>query len=361
MALIRTLLAVVMAIIALVALIPLLVVIFPFWLISVLTRGIARIVEPDFLTREGLTEFDRVCGWRPRPNLDTHHLMVDLFHIRTDQDGWRGNHRLHESDIVIFGDSFAAGYGVADRHFFANLAGKYRIKSIGIGGYSMVQELLWMERLRQGLRQKLVFWFVYYGNDLYDNLMPDLRGYRKPFVREDRNSGDWEIVSSHVTPDRWPIVTQGRMLGQNHMPKLAELCCDTFLSSRAYRACEYLIAAGKQICDNAGADLVVLGIPDAIQLTSAGCQTLRALSGDLGSFDPAKPDKELARICENRGVQFRPGRSFLDVSCYKINDCHWNETGHRRIRHAIENLAEETRGQTMVTTSAAEADILAEA
>src|SRR4051812_22608169 len=113
-------------------------VVLPFWLISAMTRLIARAIEPKFLTREQLIQFDPTFGWRARPNLDTHHLMVDLFHIRTDHDGWRGNYSLGESEVVVFGDSFAAGYGVSDRHFFANLPGPQKIKPVGIGGLILV-------------------------------------------------------------------------------------------------------------------------------------------------------------------------------------------------------------------------------
>src|SRR5262245_8238951 len=87
----------------------------PFLLVATLTRALAAALEPAYLTRDQLIEFDSQFGWRPRPNLNTHHLMVDLFHIRTDRDGWRGDATLEESEIVVFGDSFAAGYGVGER------------------------------------------------------------------------------------------------------------------------------------------------------------------------------------------------------------------------------------------------------
>src|SRR5947207_94737 len=359
--LIRTILAAVTATIALVLLLPLFLLILPFWLVSVLTRGIARMIEPEFLTREQLIQFDPVFGWRARPNLDTHHLMVDVFHIRTDQDGWRGDHSLTESDIVVFGDSFAAGYGVSDRHFFANLSGGYKIKSVGIGGYSMVQELLWMTELKNSLHRKLVVWFIYYGNDLFDNLMPDLRGYRKPFVRENGVSEEWEMVSSHVAPEQWPVIHEGRMQGQHHNPKLAELCSETFLAKRAYAASEYLIGKGKQICDEVEAQLVVVGIPDAIQLTTTGRQNLKALGGESTSFDADRPDKELARICDRRGVQFQAGKTFLDAGCYKINDCHWNEKGHRRVCEAVNALARNRRGGARAKSEPAESGAFVQA
>jgi hypothetical protein len=335
----RTIVAALAATLGLILSIPLVVFVLPFWLVSLFTRSMARLLEPEFLTRDQLIQFDPVFGWKPMPNLDTHHLMVDLFHIRTDNDGWRGSHSLADSEIVVFGDSFAAGYGVGERHFFANLPGPHRIKSVGIGGYSMVQELLWIQNLKPALAEKLVVWFIYYGNDLYDNLMPDLRGYRKPFVRENRLTGEWEIVSSHVTPEPWSIIHQGRMQGQHHIPKLGELCSDTFLARRAYRACEYLIDAGKHACDEVRARLVVVGIPDVTQLTPAGRHNLKALGGESPSFDADRPDKELARICETRGIWFAAGRTFLDAGCYKVNDCHWNEKGHRHVAEALNGLA----------------------
>src|ERR1051325_11678682 len=72
---IRTILAAVTGTIALVLVLPLFLLILPFWLISLLTRGIARMIEPEFLTREQLIQYDPVFGWRAPPDLDTHHLM----------------------------------------------------------------------------------------------------------------------------------------------------------------------------------------------------------------------------------------------------------------------------------------------
>src|SRR4051812_22183739 len=144
--LMRAVLAFLAALLAISLLAPVVILVSPFLLVGTLTRLLVRLFEPEYITRDQLIQFDPHFGWRPRPNLDTHHLMVDLFHIRTDPDGWRGRATLPESDIVVVGDSFADGYGVSERHFFGNLTTKPRIKPIGIGGYSMVQEYLWMRR-----------------------------------------------------------------------------------------------------------------------------------------------------------------------------------------------------------------------
>jgi hypothetical protein len=341
----RTVLALVAAALGLLLLLPLLLLTLPLLFVALSTRGLARLFEPAYLTQEQLIEFDPAIGWKPRPNLDTHHLMADLFRISTDADGWRGRSTLAESEIVVFGDSFAAGYGVDDDELFANLLVSPRIKPIGIGGYSMVQELLWMKTLAPALYGKLVVWFIYLGNDLYDNLAPDLRGYRKPFVREARRNV-WEISAHHVRPEKWPItprVGHGRI----HMYKLAELCSATYLADRAYRACEFLIAEGRRVTTDAGADLVVLTIPEPMQLTGEGCRKLTSLVPGLQGFDPDLPDKRIESACRRLNVPFVAGTQVLDISCYKDNDCHWNLAGHRRIARVLRDVHASRRDPRM--------------
>lgn len=339
----RVLIAMVAGLLGAVLLAPFILLALPFLIVSAGTRILSRLFEPAYLTRDQLIQFDPVFGWKPRANLNTHHLMADLFWISTDAHGWRGRSTLEQSDIVVFGDSFAAGYGVGEEHIFANLQPRPRIKPIGIGGYSMVQELLWMRELASALRGKLVVWFIYTGNDLYDNLSPELRGYRKPFVRQRRGSREWEIVSHHVTPEKWPI---GSRLAndQIHMSKLAELCADTFLAERAFSACEFLIGEGRRVCLDAGAELRVLTVPDMHQLDTAGRRYLQSLGPQLKGFDSERPDRAIESICLRLGVPFVAGSSFLDVTCYKQNDCHWNPLGHRRVAARLADLHASHRG-----------------
>lgn len=336
----RIILASIAAALGLLLLVPVALVLAPFWILAAATRAFARRLEPAYLTRDELIQFDPTFGWKPRPHLRTHHLMGDLFRIVTDSDGWRGRASLAESDIVAIGDSFAAGYGVGEDAIFANLTTRPRVKPIGIGGYSMVQELLWMRVLAPSLRGKQVVWFVYFGNDLYDNLSPELRGYRKPFVRENRAGGGWEIVTSHVAREKWPIQVRARV-GHVHMATLAQLCSDTFLSRRAYSACEWLVREAQNVCTGAGASLTILTIPDTHQMSPEGCDYLRQLEPGLKNFDAARPNRMLETICAAVGVPLLSGSAFLDVSCYKLNDCHWNEAGHRRVAKALTELYEE--------------------
>jgi hypothetical protein len=122
------------------------------------------------------------------------------------------------------------------------------------------------------------------------------------------------------------------------MTKLAELCAQTFLAERAFRACEFLIRQGRKICADAGAELVIMTVPDAWQLTADGHRRLRSLHPGLRAFDPEQPDKKIASICEHLDLHLVAGASFLDVSCYKKNDCHWNAIGHGRVARRLADL-----------------------
>ena len=343
MSLLRIILAFASALLGLILVLPFVLLVIPLWAISVATRAGARLFRPAHVTMEQLMEYDPTFGWKPRPNLDTYHLNVDFFQLSTDADGWRGKVSLHESDVVAIGDSFAAGYGASDRDFFANLCASPRIKALGVGGYSQVQELLWLRRLAPSLQGKLVVWFIYYGNDLYDNLCPEMRGYRKPFVRESDEDGEWEIVSTHVGPEPWPIVSRSRMDGGHYLPRLADLCSDTFLSKRAYSACEFLLREGRNVCQDAGAELVILSIPEVSQLSPEGHGRLKSLGGDR-TFNPDYPDLQLKAICRRLGLEFMAGRSFLEVGDYLSYDCHWNKRGNRRMAEALQRLYASKRG-----------------
>src|SRR3990172_7833003 len=146
----------------------------PFVVVAILTRSLSRFLERRAVTWQELLEFAPTVGWRPKPNLNTYARADKVFQLTTDTEGWRGQRSIGESEVIVFGDSFAFGYGVDDKAFFANIKSKVRIKAIGANGYNMVQALQWMERLSSQLKGKLVVWFIFVGNDLYDNLQPNL-------------------------------------------------------------------------------------------------------------------------------------------------------------------------------------------
>jgi len=296
-------------------------------------------LEPGFKEWKELIEFDAGIGWRPRASLNGHHLSDDIFHMTTDSEGWRGRLSIAESDIVVLGDSFAWGYGIDEKDFFANCVPDLKVKAIGTVGYNMVQELLWLKRLATQLQGKMLVWFVYYGNDLYENLTPDMCGYRMPFVREVNGTGDWEVVSNHVDPSMWQYASVDlRRVERNYYGKLAELCSETFLSERAYPACEFLLRQGRDVCKAVGARIVVMTIPETTQLSQRGIERLSSLAPNGNSVDPDLPDRRIREICARLNIPFVALKDHLNLGDYKTLDCHWNQRGHRRTAGVLREL-----------------------
>jgi hypothetical protein len=327
-------------------LLPLLLLATPFVTVGLATRLLAWILEPRFSVWQNLIDFDPRLGWKPKVNLDTAHRVDAVYRLTTDSDGWRGKHRIEDCDILVMGDSFAWGYATDDRHFFADVSRKYRIKSVGTIGYNLVQELILMKELASRLRGKVVIWFVYYGNDLYDNLKPHMYGYRTPFVSQSKPGGGWEIVSDHVSRSRWFFRPPGSTHdGGTYIDKVIETCAPTFFANRAFSACRYLLHEGREVCRSAGAQLAIVSIPEKIQYSTSKMQRLApvAISSQL---DPDYPDLRLGAICADLGLPFLALKQHMDLRHYRETDCHWNEHGHRRTAEIIAEFYQDIRKVT---------------
>lgn len=338
MSALRTAHAIALAAVALLLAAPVLVLALPFWGAALLTRGVARILEPRAKSWQELVRFDPVLGWRPRPNVNGHFAeRGDVFHVVTDAEGWPGRARLEESDLVVLGDSIAFGFGVDAARSYREVNPRLRVKAISAPGYNLVQELLLMQEMAPRLAGKLVVWFIYHGNDLYDNLSPFMGPYRTPFVRERRDGTGWEIVTSHLRPAPWRY-SAGRYRDWQRV--LASLYTPTFLACRAYAACDFLLGEAKKVCDHVGARLVVCTLPSPLTLGPLASR-LAQHSEHPEAFDPDLPDRRIAESCRAHGIPFIAAKPHLSARDYQLPDDHWNERGHRRVAEILRRLHEE--------------------
>ena len=334
----RVLIAVAAAVPCFILLLPAFVVAAMLVAFATAVRRLASTLEPAFVPWNELMSYESGLGWKPRPGLDTHYLadFDDVHHIVTDDEGWPGRRSIEDSDIVVIGDSFAFGYGIDTARSFAQVNPAVRVKAVGAPGYSMVHGVLLMERLGYRLRGKLVVWFVYLENDLQDNLAPEMRQYRAPFVRPATN-GAWEIVDAHVCSAAWTCSDLDRRRLFPHM------CVPGPIADRAYAACDYLLGRAHAACHRFGAHLAVLTIPHPTQLTPKGIQELARLSGSPELCDAMMPDRRLAECCRRIGVPIVAGARHLSRADYKRREgIHWNEQGHRRVAAIIRRIAEST-------------------
>ena len=315
-----------------VLLLPVVVVALPLWLVAALTRWLSRqpLLEPRAFPQD-LVEYLPVIGARTRPNLDTYGKGEDVFRLTTDADGWRGQATLDEADVAVFGDSFAFGYGVDDVDFYADLIPGLNVKAVASPAYSMVHEVLWMGRLARRLRGKTVAWLIYWGNDLSDNLRPNLGSYRMPFVRG-RPGGPWEIVTDHVSDEPWTLQSRPR----DNDKLVVEYCTPSWEGERVFSAADFLIGEAARICGDAGACLAVVTIPLTTRVKDPA--SLRRLSATSEQVDLALPDRRLEESCTRRAIPFIALAPRLRPRHYWHEDMHWNAAGHRLAAEVVADI-----------------------
>lgn len=304
----------------------------PFLAVAAATRRIHRSLPLQPSVLDGpMVEFAPEVGVRPLRNLDTHGEADDVFRLTTDAEGWRGSATIDDADVIVFGDSFAFGYGVSDEDHFAERVPGARVKPIAAPAYSMVHGLLWMQRLADRLAGKAVVWLVYCGNDLIDNLRPWMATYRMPFVRERGTS--WEVVTDHVSPEPWTF----RSPTPTNDEVMRELCRDTRVAARAFSAADHLIGRAADTCGAAGASsfsIVSVPITSAIRAR----EQLTDVDDGGGPVDPAVPDRRLAESCRRHGIPFAAMAPELEPEHYWRRDMHWNAAGHGVAAGAIQRI-----------------------
>ena len=306
----------------------------PLILVGILTKFFKAVwlrLAPKPVSWQNLIEYMPEVGWKPRANMNAHVRVDGVYRLTTDRHGWRGSAKIDDCNVVVFGDSYAFGYGVDDKDYFANHADGLRIKAIGVNGYNMVQELWWMHRLKPKLKDKLVVWFVYHGNDLLENLTPNLAHYRMPFLRLDASTQSWQIVTDHVSAKPWTTSK-----ARDYYKSLATYCQPSRAPERIFDACAFLIKEGKSVCEDTHSQLVVMSIPDVTQIVPSHAHVLTSFLSDSADFDPDYPDKKLKAICDGLSIPFVTLKDYLSAEDHKSRDPHWNAGGHYKVAAAIQ-------------------------
>jgi hypothetical protein len=298
----------------------------PFWVMSSLTRQLPRRLplQPSHMPWAELIHFEPELGCLTHANLDTHGFAEDVFQLTTDSEGWRGRLSVEEADLVVVGDSFAFGYGVDDAVGFPSHAGPLRIKGVGTVAYSLVHEVLVIERLEERLGGRPVVLMPYLGNDLHLSLRPTYRHYRMPYVRECDDG--WEIRTDHVSDEPYTISAEPAEL-----EPLARLCTPGPESDRTLSAASYLLARAREACERAGSTLTLMPMPQGAQVDRGRWGELTSLSNDPERCDPLLPERVLSERCQELGIGFLSLMGVLTGDDYFGIDVHLRASGHRKV------------------------------
>jgi hypothetical protein len=298
-----------------------------------LRRSVKEVLRPD-----------PELGWVMQPNLDCYFTPygVDGFHIRTCADGWPGTRRISDSDVLVVGDSFAAGNGVdAERTYYGLRSSDVRIKAVGCTGYSLVQGSILIKRLANGgINGKLVVWLVCSGNDFADSFAPNLDDRSQPFIARAREAGSWTIVDQHMreTGHAW-IASYNRFRTQKAMVSaVADYYRLGYPLERACAAFEYLVGTSASAIRRAGGELIVFSVPYApVFLPRFLLRRMLASYGvSYDDLDLTSLDRRLRSICDRARVEYYSGLEIMGFFDYlQVGEDHWNEQGHRRFHRWI--------------------------
>jgi lysophospholipase L1-like esterase len=92
--------------------------------------------------------------------------------ITHDLRGYRNATQLARADIVLIGDSYIEGEYASDdqivSRFLQARLGR-SVANLGVAGYGTAQELIVLKRDAMPLQPKIVIWFFFEGNDLYND------------------------------------------------------------------------------------------------------------------------------------------------------------------------------------------------
>jgi hypothetical protein len=121
----RALLALLGCLLGCLLIIPIVVIGVPFWVVALLTRTLRPWLSPRVVQWTELIQFDPMIGWKPKSDISAvcEALQADVFYVETDREGWRGPASLDDSDLIVFGDSYAFGYAVNRPFFHASRTG----------------------------------------------------------------------------------------------------------------------------------------------------------------------------------------------------------------------------------------------
>lgn len=164
----------------------------------VAAEALAQVYANHVLHKGKRFQPDDRLGWVTIPNLDLTRQNSDgeFYHLRTDDQSYRGPREFPSSDTVrrllIVGDSFAFGEGTSleDRFDTVLVDQIDNIASVNVGviGFGTDQQVLRAHDKLESIRAGDVVLVLVYGNDFYDVAKTQHSGRSKPWYELSDNT-----------------------------------------------------------------------------------------------------------------------------------------------------------------------------
>lgn len=328
---------------------------------------------PQLYRRPPVWRYDARLGWAHIPGASGRQLTPEFdVEYRINAAGQRDIEfpppgAGDENRVLLFGDSFAEGWGVEMDQGLARrldeLMPAGQVLNFGVAGYGTDQELLlFLDKGRAYRPQRVIV--LFYANDLWNNASPRgigaERGY-KPYYRlgpgsrlllsgvpvpktafwadDYWQSRPWHQRLERYLAQHWHLFALGRKALTPSLPKQQQSKYYDGLYGvdpagkwdKVWDRSGRILAAFDQAVKDAGARMLLVYVPAIVQVEADNWRNKRQLHGLVGEYNLQKPNERLAAIADQYGIDFLdlfPGFEAAGERVLYYRDSHWNAAGH---------------------------------
>ncbi len=304
---------------------------------------------PTRAERSQFWAYDDMLGWSHRPNQEGQFSHPDFsVHVQINAQGLRDREypleRTEKKRVLVLGDSYGWGFGVEHHERFDEVLEirnpDWEIINASVSGYGTDQQLLYLRGKGIALQPDVVL-VLFCRNDPTNNSANRQYWHSKPYFA--LNAGELELHNVPV-PER-TLLQEAKLLllGRTYLFRrllmsqrlLLERLETKLIDGEEYTQgqlasdlgiTEQLIRELRDVSEENGASLILVGVPGAVPL-DAMHDALTRLSANLG-IPYLALDKHFEKAAKQTNLTFP-------------RDSHWNASGHAVAADRIEPFLEE--------------------
>ena len=188
---------------------------------------------------------------RPASDLEKKYLLprtlATPIAFTYDRWGYRNTTDMERASIVLLGDSFVEGWYVSDEQTVASqLAHRLAqcVANLGVAGYGPMQEFRVLKGDALAKKPKVIAWFFFEGNDLYDDHSFEVsrvsraRGPPEAFLDEPRSKAwtNWTLRTGNIVHSRSMLARWMRALDPFHCSEMGPVLGASTRTKRSFKA-----------------------------------------------------------------------------------------------------------------------------
>lgn len=284
---------------------------------------------------------------------------------RYDRNGFRNSCDLERAAVVLIGDSFIEGYKVPQEETCSARLSRILaadVANLGQCDYGPTRELIVLRRFGLNLRPRVVVWFFFEGNDLfetedYEEAMRDWQGYVNR-VNGYRNRSFFanalDLVAFWLDQLRWRESDLARRRAGRPLPRtpgedvtiyFGKPPCEVALHELALlEKVQEILLDAKSTCAANGIELLVANVPTKLRVYQDLCTFPK--DSEVPGWKLNDVPKRLGRWCETADIEYVDLTAALKSAAregtlvYLVDDPHWSAQGHALV---AEEIAESIR------------------